>query len=116
MEIGAHTVSHPILTSIDLNVARAEMEKSRAALETIVGGRVTLFAYPNGKPKADYGREHVDLVRTLGFEGAVSTSWGAARPGDDPFQVPRFTPWDRAPFRFGLRLARNLAGTTYVRA
>ena len=48
------------------------------------------------------------LVRELGFDAAVSTSKGAARVGSDPFQVPRFTPWDIRPFRFAAQIASNL--------
>jgi len=47
-------------------------------------------------------------VRELGFDGAVSTSAGSARVGSDPFQIPRFTPWDSRPLRFALQLASNL--------
>ena len=48
------------------------------------------------------------MVRRLGFKAAVSTAWGAARRGDNLFQIPRFTPWDRGRLEFGLRLAQNL--------
>ena len=67
-----------------------------------------LFAYPNGKPGEDYLPRDVALVRELGFDAAVSTAWGASGHGSDPFQLQRFTPWDRTKARFGLRLLRNL--------
>ena len=67
-----------------------------------------LFAYPNGKPQRDYYAEHAALARERGFDAAVSAAWGAARAGDDLYQIPRFTPWDQADWRFGLRMARNL--------
>jgi peptidoglycan/xylan/chitin deacetylase (PgdA/CDA1 family) len=107
MTVGAHTVSHPMLAEIPLEEARDEIMGGRARLEEITGRPVSLFAYPNGKPHRDYRREHVELVRELGFEAAVTTAWGAARAGGDLFQIPRFTPWDRGNWRFGLRLARN---------
>ena len=44
-----------------------------------------LFAYPNGRPKKDYAKASVALVRELGFDGAVSTSLGAAHISSDPF-------------------------------
>jgi len=116
MEIGAHTVNHPILAEIPLARARHEMEASRARLELITGAPVRLFAYPNGSPRRDYHVEHVALARTLGFDAAVSTAWGAARSGDDLHQIPRFTPWDRADWRFGLRMAHNLMRHDYARA
>jgi peptidoglycan/xylan/chitin deacetylase (PgdA/CDA1 family) len=108
MTVGAHTATHPILARTDAATARAEIESGRQRLEAIIGAPVRLFAYPNGKPQADYTAEHVAMARELGFEGAVSTAWGAASPGDDPYQVPRFTPWDRAEWKAGLRLAQNL--------
>jgi len=116
MEVGAHTVNHPILAEIPLTRARHEMEASRARLELITGAPVRLFAYPNGSPRRDYHVEHVALARELGFDAAVSTAWGAARAGEDLHQIPRFTPWDRADWRFGLRMALNLMRHDYARA
>ena len=116
MSVGAHTVNHPILAEISATEARDEMAQSRARLEEITGAPVRLFAYPNGMPLRDYRREHAELARALGFEAAVSCAWGAARPGDDLFQLPRFTPWDRGHFRFGLRLAAKRLTATYARA
>jgi peptidoglycan/xylan/chitin deacetylase (PgdA/CDA1 family) len=116
MQVGAHTVTHPILAQIGLDAARDEIARSRARLEEITGSPVRLFAYPNGKPGRDYRREHAALVRELGFDAAVSSAWGAARAGDDLFQIPRFTPWDRPHWRFGLRLAKNLLGNHVIRA
>lgn len=116
MEVGAHTVNHPILAEIPLGHARHEMQASRACLERITGAPVRLFAYPNGSPGRDYHAEHAALAQELGFDAAVSAAWGAARAGDDLYQIPRFTPWDRADWRFGLRMARNLMRHDYARA
>jgi peptidoglycan/xylan/chitin deacetylase (PgdA/CDA1 family) len=113
MQIGAHTVNHPILANVDLTHARREIEESRARLEAITGAPIRVFAYPNGRPGVDYRREHVDLVKDLGFNAAVSTARGVARLTSDPFQLPRFTPWDRTRGKFLLRLMHN---TMSVRA
>ena len=108
MQIGAHTVSHPILRKLPLAAARSEIEGSRARLEELCGDRVALFAYPNGRRGEDYDEEHVRLVRELGFDAAVSTHPGAASARSDLMQLPRFTPWDRGRARFCARLAANL--------
>ena len=105
MEIGAHTVSHPILSRLDDASARDEIANGRSSLEAIIGREVRLFAYPNGKPGEDYGKNHVAMARELGFSAAVSTAWGTATTNDDRFELPRFTPWDRNPISFSLRLA-----------
>lgn len=107
MEIGAHTVNHPILANLDSERAGNEIRESKVRLEAITGSSVSLFAYPNGKPGLDYYREHVDMVKKLGFEAAVSTARGVAHAASDPFQLPRFTPWDRTPGKFLLRLMQN---------
>ena len=111
MTVGAHTVSHPILKSLPPGQARSEIDQSRQALEAITGAPVRHFAYPNGVPGRDLSDETVGIVRGLGFDSAVTTAWGAARRGDDCFQLPRFTPWDRTRWRFGGRLARHLLST-----
>ena len=110
MTLGGHTLTHPILAEIAPQRAREEMSLGRARLEQITGAPVRLFAYPNGRPLRDYTAEHAQMARELGFEAAFSCGGGAARAGDDLFQIPRFTPWDRANWRFGLRLAKNAYG------
>ncbi len=107
MQIGAHTVSHPILARTDLTDAKREIIGSKETLEHLLEAKIGLFAYPNGKPGNDYLPEHVALVRELGFDAAVSTAWGVADHNTDPFQIPRFTPWDKSRLRFAARLLRN---------
>jgi len=113
MTIGAHTATHPILLKLTSAAARDEIASGKAVLEQIIAAPVTLFAYPNGRPGQDYGREHVSIVKELGFEGAVSTSWGVSGNGSDLFQIPRFTPWDRAPLKYAIRFIQNLLRGRY---
>ena len=108
MEIGAHTVSHPILARIDQATARREIIESRSYLENLLDERIGLFAYPNGKLGEDYTQEHVDIIRELNFDAAVSTNPGTSAHGNDLYQLSRFTPWDRDGWKFGLRLAQNM--------
>jgi peptidoglycan/xylan/chitin deacetylase (PgdA/CDA1 family) len=111
MQLGGHTVSHPILTRLSEDEARREIVQGREAIEAATGTRLRLFAYPNGVPDQDYAAVHARLVREAGFDAAVSTAWGAARAGSDRFQLPRFTPWDHARWRWGVRLVDNLRRT-----
>ena len=116
MTIGAHTVTHPILAMLSDDVARREIAESRSRLEALLGDRVRYFAYPNGRPGKDFTQKHVAMVRELGFEAAVSTAWGACASDGDPYQIPRFTPWDANGVRYGLRMARNLTRRSYATA
>lgn len=104
MDVGAHTVSHPILARIAAEEAEREIRAGRERLQEITSRPVTVFAYPNGRPGRDYRPEHVAMVRRAGFEAAVSTAWGCARPGTDLLQLPRVAPWDRSRARFSVRL------------
>lgn len=114
MLIGSHTISHPILASIDNNRGRIEIENGKKELEKITNSEIRLFAYPNGKPGTDYKREHVNIVKEIGFDGAVSTAWGTTRHCDDLYQIRRFTPWDKEPVRFIFRLFKNYFGNQAV--
>ena len=116
MEIGAHTVNHPILAAIDAAEAEHEIKQGKQALEAILDSAVDVLAYPNGKPDRDYDSRHVAMARRLGFRGAVSTAPGAAHTGDDLFQLPRFTPWDTSMPRWALRLWLNQRSSPVDRA
>ncbi|RMF83318.1 MAG: polysaccharide deacetylase family protein [Nitrospirae bacterium] len=109
-EVGGHTLSHPILARLGEAEAAREIEAGKQRLEEIIGRRITLFAYPNGKPGTDYTARDVALVGRAGFEAAVSTAKGVARRGSDLYQLPRFTPWDRSAGRFAVRLLANHVG------
>ncbi len=108
IEIGGHTVNHPILTQIDDRQARSEIADSKAHLEQILREKITLFAYPNGRPNQDYLVRHAAMVKEAGFVAAVSTASGAAKHDSDLFQLPRYAPWDKLKSRLQLRLLQNL--------
>ena len=109
MGVGAHTVTHPILAKLSDAEVDQEVIDGRNVLERIVEVPVRLFAYPNGKPGIDYDGRAVNAVRRAGYAAAVSTAWGAAKQGDDTFQLPRFTPWDRSSMAFAMRMLSNIS-------
>jgi peptidoglycan/xylan/chitin deacetylase (PgdA/CDA1 family) len=76
MEIGGHTVNHPILLSLTLAEAESEIVEGKRRLEAICDSPVDVFAYPNGITRARLHSEHAKLVEALGFRGAVTTARG----------------------------------------
>lgn len=110
LDVGSHTITHPILSRTPDDAAWREISEGKRALERIAGRPVTLFAYPNGTPGKDYGARDVRMVREAGFSAAVSTAWGAASTTTDRFQLPRFTPWTRDARKFDVLMLRNLRG------
>ena len=107
MQIGAHTANHQILAKLSRSRARQEIAASKQALEAMLGRKIDLFAYPNGKPGTDYSAETVELVRELGFAAAFTTVAAANTAASDPFQLARYTPWERTRLRFGAKLMEN---------
>jgi peptidoglycan/xylan/chitin deacetylase (PgdA/CDA1 family) len=110
MEIGAHTVSHPILTRLSAAEATKEILGSRIALEKLLGIPVQAFAYPNGHPEEDYSAAHVAMVREAGFDYAVSTGRGPFTASSDRHQIPRIAPWDRSLWRYATRVIATYGG------
>jgi peptidoglycan/xylan/chitin deacetylase (PgdA/CDA1 family) len=106
--VGGHTVNHPILDYCNETELVEEVAGSREQLAAIVGGSIAGFAYPNGRPHADFSRHHVQAVRRAGYRYAVTTHWGVANPNTSAFQIPRFTPWAQRQWHALYQAGRNL--------
>jgi peptidoglycan/xylan/chitin deacetylase (PgdA/CDA1 family) len=109
VEIGGHTVSHPILTRLDDDVARFEIEECKRQLDAICSRPVRYFAYPNGKFGIDFDARHMTLAREAGFSAAFTTAIGAATGAHDRYRLPRSLPWDTTRSMYAVRLLRWLA-------
>lgn len=104
IEIGGHTITHPILAKLNDDDARYEIEENKRVLEEIIGKKIEFFAYPNGKVKSDFNLRHVQMVSDAGYTAAFTTAFGTAAKVSDIFQIPRSRPWDLTPFFFSMRL------------
>lgn len=90
--IGAHTMSHPVLSRLPEEGALFEMQMSRTAIETRLGRAVPHLAYPHGDRVAVGDREH-RLAAAAGFETAVTTRPGHVQrwQADAPHALPRIS-------------------------
>lgn len=107
-EIGAHTAQHPILKSCSDAEALQEIGGAKESLESIIKGRVTSFAYPNGLVDRDFIERDVRLVKACGYQSAVITGGGVVNAQTDPYLLPRFTPWGPGAFRMAWQVSENL--------
>jgi peptidoglycan/xylan/chitin deacetylase (PgdA/CDA1 family) len=73
--IGAHTVSHPVLSTLSAEQASIEMRNSRDRIEAMTGATVSHFCYPFGS-REEVGRREFELAQKLGFKTATTTRWG----------------------------------------
>lgn len=90
MEIGSHTWSHPNLAWLKLVEARQELVHSKEVLEERLGEKVSLLAYPFGKPGRHFTLDTLELTRETGYEVAVAVLFRSVKPDDSPLALPRF--------------------------
>jgi len=100
IDIGAHTVSHPLLTAHSESVQRKEIEDSKTQLEELASTHISCFAYPFG----DHNETSTRLTRELGFECACTTVENTVWRFSDPFRVPRLAVEDWNGDEFAKRL------------
>jgi peptidoglycan/xylan/chitin deacetylase (PgdA/CDA1 family) len=73
MTVGAHTRTHPHLTSIPLDQVRDEIGGARAELEEGLGAPIRLFSYPYG----DHNAGLQTIVEQAGFAASCNVTEGA---------------------------------------
>jgi len=94
VEIGSHTISHPILSTLSEQESWLELTESRASLERGLGGGVSAFCFPNGKTD-DFLPIHVDQIKAAGYTSAVTTRPGMVTEKSDLYELPRIGICDR---------------------
>ena len=88
ISIGAHTVTHPILSRLETEgETEREILESKACIERELGRPAELFAYPNGTPE-DINAVSVACVRSH-FRTAVTAICGLNAPDADIYQLLR---------------------------
>ncbi len=89
MTLGAHTLSHPVLSRVDNDRAWQEISRSRDELAEQIGRDVVWFCYPQGLP-TDFRPETVELVRQAGFRGCFTAFPDPFHDGH-PYTLPRYS-------------------------
>ncbi len=85
-ELGAHTITHANLPTLDTAAKQQEIAGAKTALEQNFGVPVTSFAYPFGI----FGDDDVEAARAAGYSNAVTTLEGIdAHPFADPLRIRR---------------------------
>ena len=108
VEIGSHTVNHPMLSMLPITAQRDEIAQSKARLEEILGKRIDSFAYPYGG-RSDYDSDAVTAVREAGFTRACANYGGPLHSDTDVWQLPRFLVRNWNGDEFGHRLREWLS-------
>jgi peptidoglycan/xylan/chitin deacetylase (PgdA/CDA1 family) len=97
IEIGAHSVNHPMLANLPVDEQRFEIHQSKVFLDELLDYPVTGFSYPHGSVTSLTS----EIVRKSGYKYACASHNDVVWRGSDFFQLPRFwiPNWEGARFR-----------------
>lgn len=103
IEVGSHTVKHPVLANTREDLQRSEITASKSGLEEMLGHPVTSFAYPYGT-RSDYTERTVAIVREAGYTLACSAFPGHIKSRTSAYELPRYAVhnWDGEAFQWWL--------------
>jgi peptidoglycan/xylan/chitin deacetylase (PgdA/CDA1 family) len=103
--VGAHTRTHPWLSTLSETEQREEIVGSRSRLEAMIDRPVDTFAFPYGS-FGSYGRSTVGILRRAGFTLACTTHTDPMTRLTSRYLLPRRSvlDWDGDQFEQRLRL------------
>lgn len=88
IEIGSHTVNHPILSNLNSAEIEEEIVNSKEELQEKLSHKIDLFSYPEGQD-SHYNKEVIDILKRNGFICGLSAKYGDNPLGMDPFNLRR---------------------------
>jgi peptidoglycan/xylan/chitin deacetylase (PgdA/CDA1 family) len=108
-EIGAHGVSHRILTGLGPKELDREVRICKSRLEDTISQPVPMFCYPKGR----FNKSVIRHVKEAGYKGARTTRMLRQGLDFDPFQMPTSLlahPNTRMQYAKNLVKGRNIRG------
>lgn len=108
-EIGAHGVSHNVLTALNPKELAREVGVCKSGLENTLSEPVRMFCYPKGR----FNKSVIRHVKEAGYKGARTTRMLRQGLDFDPFQMPTSLivhPHTRVLYAKNLARARNIRG------
>ena len=86
VSLQAHTVNHPILTSVPDDVLEIELRDSKKILEEWTGKKIVAFSYPNGR-----NTERESNMAKKYYDIAFTTVQNNIQLSDDIMLLPRYS-------------------------
>lgn len=108
-EIGAHTMTHPVLSNLHGQRLWVEVHECKEVLEQILGREVPMFCYPRGR----YNAEVLGAVQRAGYRGARTTRMLCQQLSFNPYEMPttlQAYPHDSLTYYKNLGKRRDLPG------
>ncbi len=119
IEIGAHTINHPVLSELNQDELISELILSKNEIEQKTTQKVTTMAFPFGNSE-DYNDNVLMQVINAGYQGAVTAHGGLALP-TNKFKLKRIPIpenrveflWKICGFEFYLNMMKHFWGGLY---
>ncbi len=86
--IGAHTVTHSMLSALSKEEQEEEILASKRFLEQSIERPVHIFSYPFGG-EGTYNEGTINILKQYGFVKAATNYSGLTNANDDMYQIPR---------------------------
>ena len=107
VEIGGHSVSHPLLTALPADALQEEINGGKRHLDNVLGSPISSFSYPFGEGGPPAGPVE-QAVQSAGFTLACTNRRGTLRTPADPYHLPRYVVDDWSGDHFARRLRKWL--------
>ncbi len=88
ISIGAHTMTHPVVSRLGSDSLKEELKRSKTLIEDRLQCAVEHFAFPFGK-EDECGDEAVRILRGLDYQTAMTSITGVNEPGTDLLRLRR---------------------------
>jgi peptidoglycan/xylan/chitin deacetylase (PgdA/CDA1 family) len=110
--IGAHTVSHSILSYQNDQAAMQEIQQSVAELNAFLPKAVRFFAFPNGWYGRDFSKKHEQMLSNCNVEFGLASNDGGVTLQTRPTCLPRFMPHRKEINQFCISI-KKIAGERF---
>ncbi len=87
-EIGAHTISHPSLSHLEIDDQYLEIYESLKIISEKTGSKINLFAYPEGTQN-DFNQTTIQVLKELGIKSSPSAVPFNIKGIDELYSIPR---------------------------
>lgn len=88
LDVGSHSFSHPILTSLDLGELEDELSKSKQLIRKNLGFDTAMFCYPNGQ-RYDFDDKIKKEIKRAGYRFGIA-AFPEAYPLSDIWEIKRY--------------------------
>ncbi len=98
VEIGAHSLTHPILKGESRERSKSEIINSVEQLSDLIGTEVKSFAYPNGLKSLDFDNDEMQFAKEAGIDMAFTVHPGVITSRSNSLALPRWGSMARLKF------------------